>query len=126
MYDKPENKQLSYGTGKANPNYKDGKAVGRAARPEEFSEYEKKIHFDKWLDKSYWDKHRQQCYYHIKKWKKEQKLSTMRIVKKEFNLWQTKLHDPKRPPITSGPGKRRGGGVRKKQVFNDYVRKILK
>ena len=50
----------------------------------------------------------------------------MRIVKKEFNLWQTKLHDPKRPPITSAPGKRRGGGVRKKQVFNDYVRTKFK
>ncbi len=115
-----------YGKGKDNPNYKDGKAVGRAARPEEFSEYEKERHADRWLDKRWWDTHRQQCIYYIGRWQIEQKLSTMRKAKQQFDLWQEKLHDPKRPPITSAPGKRRGGGVRKKQVFNDYVRKILK
>jgi len=115
-----------YGRGKDNPNYKDGKTVGRKDRPEEFSEYEKERHAKNWHEKRWWDTHRLNCIYYLGRWRIEKRLSTMRKAKQEFDLWQSKLHDPSRPPITSAPGKRRGGGVRKKQVFNDYARTKFK
>ena len=116
----------SYGSGKDNPNNKDGKTVGRKDRPEEFSEYEKERHAENWLDKSWWDIPRQNCRSALIRWRVDKKLSTMRKAKKEFDKWQRRLHHPSRPPITSAPGKRRGGGVREKKVFSEYARQMFK